>query len=107
MANEKIWAKRVEAWHRSGLTSVAFAEGKGFTGGGLRHMAYRLRRAVAKPSVIRLARIVRVPNTRPAFTSADAAIVVVIGTAKIEVRAGASREVLTTVLEALADRSRE
>ncbi|MHB8876866.1 MAG: IS66 family insertion sequence element accessory protein TnpA [Myxococcaceae bacterium] len=105
MANENIWAKRVEAWRKSGLTSVAFAEGKGFTGGGLRHMAYRLGKAAAKPPVIRLARVVRA--RAPAVASASAAIVVVVGMARIEVQPGVSREALTTVFEALADRSRE
>jgi hypothetical protein len=105
MANENVWAKRVEAWRKSGLTSVAFAEGKGFTGGGLRHMAYRLRAAAPKPAMFRLARVVRARV--PAVASAGAAIVVVVGGARIEVQPGASREVLTTVFEALAARSCE
>lgn len=105
MANEHVWAKRVEAWRKSGLSSVAFAEGKGFTGGGLRHMAYRLRRAAAKPPVIRLARVVRARAS--AVASAGAAVVVVIGEARIEVQPGASREALAVVLEALADRSHQ
>ena len=108
MANGNIWAKRVRAWGKSGQTSVAFAEGKGFTGGGLRHMAYRLRKAAAKPGVIRLARVVRAPTPTPAVAVAaeGAAIVIVVGTVRVEVRPGASREVLSMVLEALAERSR-
>lgn len=105
MTNEKSWARRVEAWRKSGLSSIAFAKGKDFTGGGLRHMAYRLRKAAAKPPVIRLARVVRA--RAPAVASAGAAIVVVVGTARIEVRPGASRAVLTMVFEALANRSGE
>lgn len=104
MAN--IWTKRVGAWRRSGLSSVAFAEGKGFTGGGLRHMAYRLRVAAKpKPAVIRLARVERAPA--PAARGVGAAVVVVVGAARVEVHPGATREVLATVLEALAEGSLE
>ena len=99
MAN-RIWLKRVEAWRKSGQSSVVFAEGKPFTGGGLRHMAHCLREAAGKPPVIRLARVVRAP-------SVGAAVVVVVGAARIEVGPGASREVLITVLAALAERGRE
>jgi hypothetical protein len=106
MAN--IWAKRVEGWRKSGLSSIAFAEGKDFTGGGLRHMAYRLRLAAAKHKkrpVIRLARVVRVPGPAPtAVAAASAAVVVVVGTTRVEVQPGATREVLMTVLEVLAER---
>jgi hypothetical protein len=105
MRNEKSWARRVKAWRRSGLSSIAFAEGKDFTGGGLRHMAHRLRKASAKAPVFRLARVVRA--RAPAVASAGATIVVVVGEAKIEVHPGASRDVLTMVFEALANRSAE
>ena len=107
MANEKIWAKRVEAWGRSGLSSIAFAEGKDFTGGGLRHMAYRLRCATAKlkpgPEAIRLARVrvVRAPVVAVVGGSSAAEVVIVIDAIRVEVNPGASREVLATVLEAL------
>jgi len=103
MAN-RIWLKRVEAWRKSGLSSIAFAEGKPFTGGGLRHMAFRLRASAAKPPQIRLARIVRAPTPEVASSGA---VVLVVGTARIEVGSGATREVLTTVLAALAAQSRE
>ena len=103
MAN-RIWLKRVEAWRKSGQSSIAFAEGKPFTGGGLRHMAHRLRKAAAKPPTIRLARVVRAPSP---VAPVGAAIVLVVGAARIEVGPGASREVLTTVLAALAERGRE
>lgn len=105
MAN--IWAKRVKAWRKSGLSSFAFAEGKDFTAGGLRHMAYRVRLAAAKPKkrvAIRLARVVRAPALSPP-ASAGATVVVIAGGARVEVHPGASREVLRTVLETLAERS--
>lgn len=105
MENEKVWATRVEQWRKSGLSSVAFAEGKSFTGGGLRHMAFRLRSAARKPRVMRIARVVRA--RAGASVSAEAAVVVVVGGARIEVGVGASQEVLTTVLAALAERRRE
>lgn len=112
MAN-RIWLKRVEAWRKSGQSSIAFAEGKPFTGGGLRHMAYRLRKAAAKPPVVRLARVVRAPPPVPVPRTVPlapvvvpgAAIVVLVGGARVEVSRGASREVLTMVLATLTDRS--
>ena len=95
--------KRVEAWRKSGLSSFVFAEGKPFTAGGLRHMAYRARAAAAKPPQIRLARVVRMPTVVP---DAGAAVVLVIGPARVEIGPGASREALATVLAALAERER-
>ena len=115
MAN-RIWLKRVEAWRKSGQSSIAFAEGKAFTGGGLRHMAHRLRKAAAKPQEIRLARVVRAPQPTTPSTPPlprlrvvvpGAAIVVAVDGARVEVGPGASREVLVMVLEAFAERSVE
>lgn len=114
MANANIWVKRVEAWRKSGLSSVVFAEGKDFTGGGLRNMAHVLKREAAKPQEVRLARVVRAPRPpapptppmrRPRLVVPGAAIAVVIDGARVEVGPGASREVLVMVLEALAERS--
>ena len=115
MENHEVWLKRVEAWRKSGLSSVAFAEGTDFTGGGLRHMAHLLRRDPPKPRVIRLARVVRAQQPTPPspplpvapVAVPGAAIVVVVGGARVEVGRGASREVLAMVLEALAERSSE
>src|SRR5438105_1158465 len=66
----KKWAKRVAKWRASGLTSTAFCAGRGFTAGGLRYWAHRLRKKEAEsrsgpsPSV-RLARVVRTPAAPP------------------------------------------
>lgn len=67
MANtSKKWARRVAAWRASGLSSTAFCRGRGFTAGGLRHWAHRLRkqdvesRRCGSPPV-RLARVIRTP----------------------------------------------
>ena len=114
MVSATIWVKRVEEWRKSGQSSVAFAEGKGFTGGGLRSMAHVLQREAPKPKVIRLARVVRPqrppapptpPMRRPAVVVPGAAIAVVVDGARVEVGPGASSEVLAMVLEALAERS--
>ena len=114
MASANIWVKRVRDWRKSGLSSVAFAEGKGFTGGGLRNMAHVLSRDAAKPREIRLARVVQVPRSTPPSSRplptppvvvTGAAIVVVVDEARVEVGPGASREVLAMVLDALAERS--
>ena len=42
---EERWAERVAAWRASGQTSREYCEGRDFTAGGLRHWAYRLRKA--------------------------------------------------------------
>ena len=106
--------KRVEDWRKSGLSSVAFAEGKGFSGGGLRSMAHVLGEEPGSKE-IRLARVVRPqrspppptpPMGRAAVVVPGAAITVVIDGARVEVGPGASREVLAMVLDALAERSR-
>lgn len=73
-----IWAKRVAAWRKSGLTSEEFSQGQEFTAGGLRHWAHRLNKkpaaqrpitqakvtASAGPASVRLARVVRQPDRR-------------------------------------------
>ena len=114
MASANVWVKRVEKWRKSGLSSVAFAEGKAFTGGGLRHMAHVLEAVAPKPKEIRLARVVRSqrppppptpPMRRTVVVVPGAAIAVVVDGARVEVGPGASREVLAMVLEALAERS--
>lgn len=66
----KKWARRVAAWRASGLSSTEFCAGRGFTAGGLRHWAHRLRKqeAVSRryPSPpVRVMRVVRVPAAPP------------------------------------------
>jgi hypothetical protein len=72
MAKASEWAERVSAWKASGKTSDEFSEGQPFTGGGLRHWAYRLGQTRRRPGTVgpqgrkvRLARVVLV-SRRPA-----------------------------------------
>ena len=99
MGIDAIWVKRVGQWQRSGLSSEAFAAGKGFTGAGLRHMAYRLRCETRDGPVpeIALARVV----TSTASSSNETPVVLDLGGVRIEVRRGASREALALVLDVL------
>jgi hypothetical protein len=87
----KIWAKRVAAWRKSGLTSEEFSKGREFTAGGLRYWAHQLHKepekrrqrgkpakakSAAEPTPVRLVRLVRQPASheagpqRPANTRA-------------------------------------
>ena len=87
-------------WRASGLSSADFAAGRGFTGSGLRHMAYRLR---AEPEV-QLARVEviaeRVRDEMPVVVRAGADGV------RIEVTRGFSREALAAVLDVVEGRHR-
>ena len=99
MGIDAIWVKRVEQWQRSGLSSEAFAAGKGFTGAGLRHMAHRVRseaREGSRPEMA-LARVV----TSTASTDSETPVVLDVDGVRIEVRRGASRDALAVVLDVL------
>ena len=98
MAIDAIWVKRVEKWQRSGLSSEAFAAGKGFTGAGLRHMASRLRSEStpgARPEIA----LARVVTTRP--STSETPVVLELNGVRVEVRRGAAPEALALVLDVL------
>ncbi len=100
MSTRAEWKKRVDEWRASGLSSGEFAAERGFTGSGLRHMAYRLR---AEPEV-RLARVEVVAERRrgedPIIVRAAADGV------RIELMSGFSREVFAAVLDVVDGRGR-
>jgi hypothetical protein len=123
------WAKRVAEWRESGLTSVRFCEGRGYSPGGLRHWAYRLAhgdgkmpKALKKPKApktsIRMARVLRAPRSvalavagRAAGSAVDASVSLVeaalaieLGTARVLVRRGVDAVTLATVVDVLAPR---
>jgi len=62
MADIELWKQRVAAWRASGLTSTAYSAGRGFSAGGLRHWAHRLRQLEHKQRgrPVRLVRVERV-----------------------------------------------
>ena len=107
MADRGTWAKRVEAWRASGLTSSEFCADKPFTPGGLRNAAHELRRAAPPPAAVRIARVVRLATlsaTRSAPPAPEAPVVVELGGARVVVARGVDRDALATVLDVLAAR---
>jgi hypothetical protein len=125
MTVAKIWAQRVADWRASGKTSVEFAEGKGFTGSGLRYWASRLsakparaRAAKAKPArspgrgdavrqrskAIRIARVIRSsPGAPPVSVGPEGSIVFDFAGTRVAVSAGFDRAGLRDVLELLGE----
>ena len=107
-----MWAERIADWKASGLTSVAYCEGKPFTAGGLRHWAYLLRQVtprqpVALAAQVRVAKVVPIPRPAPAVVAPSQApetLVVEVGNARIAVRPGFDRATLAAVVEVLSAR---
>ncbi|MGH3428090.1 MAG: IS66 family insertion sequence element accessory protein TnpA [Mycobacteriales bacterium] len=121
MANTTLWKNRVAAWRASGLSSTDFCAGKGFTAGGLRHWAYRLRKKEAgptKPRVepVRLVRVVRAsaPSARnqpestepPTVTARESSLMLEVEGGRIGVAPGFDPATLCAVLDVLARRAR-
>jgi len=109
MPDQEKWVRRVSEWRSSGLTSTAYCEGKPFTAGGLRYWAHQLSRGPqAGEASVRMARVVRVPSSRPPSRESSAlargpeVLVVELGAARVAVRPGFDRETLAAVLEVLA-----
>ena len=118
MANRATWAKRVEDWRASGLTSAVFCEGRGFTAGGLRNAAHLVDRETTPPRpqgrgpTVRVVRVVRSsaltevarsmePPATAGIVADQGALVVEVGGARVTVPGGFDRATLTVVLEAL------
>jgi len=104
---ESKWAERVGQWRASGKTAREFAAGQGFEASTLRYWASQLNRTrPGKPVVLSApaaavahVRMVRV-RRKPRAASAEA-MVVWIGAACIELRAGFDRGLLREVVDAL------
>jgi hypothetical protein len=104
------WAERVVGWRASGQTARAYAAAQGgFSAGGLRHWAYRLKKAGASPSAerVRSARVqlVRV-EPRPAPTTTAVlervpALIIEVGQARIHVPAGFDAATIEAVIAAV------
>ena len=87
------WSERVRLWRESGQTAPAFAEGKDYSEKLLRWWASELARRARKEPSVRFARVVRPPPS--------ALLVVAVGAARVEVRAGFDRALLRDVVDAL------
>lgn len=97
---ESKWGARVEQWRASGKSAPDFAQGQGFEASTLRYWASRLKhlpQSLAKPAPrVRMVRVRRTPRPVPVE-----AIVVAIGTARIEVHDGFDQALLRQVVDAL------
>ena len=123
---ETKWGERVRGWRESGRTAESFVEGQGFEASTLRYWASRLRAKVAAgaasssagtPGVpsreapaVHLVRVRRTrtrastqvdPSTPATGNGSNAPMVIVLGAARIEVRAGFDRALLGEVVEVL------
>ena len=122
MATANDWAERVEAWRASGQTSEEFSQGRGFSGGGLRHWAYRLGKTRGRPKgvaglkgAVRLARVLRSPGVELGATRRErslesssgsgSAMAVEIRDARVIVPAGFDAATLRNVLAVLDERA--
>ena len=102
MTKSAEWAARLEAWRASGKNATDFCAEHGYSAKNLVWWSSHFRRKsapTAKRQRVILARVVRKPReVRPT----QAAVVVQIGEARIEVTAGADRAALALVFETLA-----
>ena len=104
MADTATWSKRVAAWRASGQTGAEFCARRGYVTGTLYWWSSRLGRSgecAAKPTGVRMARVVRSPSRPPA----SASIVVDLGAARVTVDRGVDRATLELVLDVLRAQS--
>jgi hypothetical protein len=101
-ASAAEWAQRAAAWRSSGKSAAAFADKYGYSAKSLQWWSSELRRRgqAAAPSApqVKLARVVRARSATP---STSPSVVVSVGEARVEVRAGTDRATLELVLTAL------
>jgi hypothetical protein len=101
-ATETKWSERVREWKASGKTAKEFAEGQDFKPSTLVYWASCLRhRSDGAGKPLRSAPRVRMARVVPVSPRADDGIVVVVGAARIAVRAGFDRLLLREVIAAL------
>ena len=108
---ETKWAERIREWRSSGKTAQEFAAGQDFEASTLRYWASELNRRArqsrpvgAAPPTAKRVRMVRVRRGVPPATATP--MVIAIGAARIELRAGFDRALLREVIAALATGSR-
>jgi hypothetical protein len=87
------WSERVASWRASGKSAFEFAEAKGYAPKLLRWWASELRRRERDKPTVQLAQVRVRPSGGP--------VQVIVGGARIEVRAGFDAELLRSVVEAL------
>jgi hypothetical protein len=114
---EQKWQDRVRGWRESGQSAEVFAQTHGFSAGGLRHWAYKLKvRGIATgagttaksdavaPAKRKAAHRVRVARVERVQAPASmTALTVEIGAARVRVPAGIDAALLRTTIGALLD----
>lgn len=96
---EAKWAERVRRWRASGKTAEEFARPEDFRPSTLRYYASRLKDAAVATNQANGVQMVRVKRSLTATSGAP--VLVVVGDARIEVRAGFDEAVLRQVVIAL------
>lgn len=122
MTPDDMWLDRVVAWRTSGLSAVAFCEGKPFTVAALRGWSSRLGRAgkversqrgrrrkgiAQRTAAVTFARIVSAAEAAEVEASTctaepDTTLVVTVGDIRIEVARGFDPALLRSVVQALS-----
>lgn len=104
MADKAKWARRVEGWTASGLTSTEYCAGQPFSASALRYWRTRLQKSAGvKPArSVRIAHVVR-DEARSSTPVEAAPVVIEAGGLRILVPPTADRDGLRLVLDVLRD----
>jgi transposase len=100
-ATEAKWADRVREWKSSGESADEYAARLGVKPGTLRWWSSRLRRRVKADGGVASEPSVRIVRVVAKEKSAAGTLMVRVGTAQVEVRAGFDRSLLRELVEAL------
>lgn len=101
---ETKWSLRVQEWRASGKTAEEYAEGQGFEPSTLRYWSSKLRSGKGAPVTDRVPRV-RMARVAPAVSPSEDTLVVVVGSARVAVRAGFDVALLRAVVAALGGAS--
>ncbi len=96
------WEKQVTAFHESGMSAAKFCEANGLVEHQLWYWIGKFRKEKRKPT--QSAQWVPVKVDEPITLHSDKPLIVKIGEAKIEVRAGFDPELLSAVVKTLSVR---
>lgn len=107
MTSSEEWRSRVESWKASGKSAREFCIARGFSAKSLQwwawHFGRKTGRKVVEEKPVRFARVVTgAPRIQ---ADHERGLVVHVGAARVEVGAGADRETVTAVLQALMGNS--
>lgn len=107
MAKSDEWRERVEAWRASGKTAAEFCSGQDYTPKSLRwwawHFGGQKRKKSSRPAKPRFARVIAKPDA--VNPTREAAVIVQLADARVEISSGADRVMVSMVLESLRSAS--